>query len=60
MVQVNSQYEFIYTYINHWIVKEKGYIRVSPKSSSNGSGKSDGRHGSTGDKQINEEDNEYE
>ena len=30
MVQVQTQYEFIYEYINQWI-KEKGYIRVSPK-----------------------------
>jgi hypothetical protein len=31
MVQVQTQYEFIYEYINLWI-KEKGYARTSPKT----------------------------
>ncbi len=30
MVQVQTQYQFIYEYVNQWI-KEKGYSRNSPK-----------------------------
>lgn len=31
MVQVQTQYEFIYEYVNQWI-QEKGYVRASPKT----------------------------
>lgn len=31
MVQVQTQYQFIYEYVNQWI-KDKGYARESPKT----------------------------